>query len=119
MKNVVNIIILLFMISCSFLGINLLYKGVSTLDKAELKEENVNINKKEFNINNIKNGYGAIFYEYENIDFVSFITTNDEYCHETVIIDIKTGEKLKLESLIKDGYLDEFWDKVYDLLNLK
>lgn len=119
MNKAVNIIIVFLMISCSFIGINLLFKGVSTLDKVNSFEKKIDSTKNNMNIEKVKENYNYIFYEYQNNEFVSFITTNENHYHETLIIDNKTGQKLNIEALIKKDQIDNFWNKVYELLNLK
>ncbi len=122
MKKAVNWLVSILVITCSLLGSLFLFKGASLLNKVEI-EDNENIkNNNKIDIEKVLSNYrkeNVIFSEYENSDFVALITINEDLRHETIIIDNKSGEKIHFEDLIKEDKVDEFWDKVYELLDLK
>lgn len=122
MKEAVNSLILSLIITCSIFGVCLLFKGTSLLKKVEIAEGKIVEAKEQVDIENVLDNYrkeNVVFSEYKNDEFVSLITINKELCHETIIIDNKSGEKLHIEDLIKDNQVDNFWNKVYELLSLK
>lgn len=121
MRSTKNELINIFILSFSIFIVTLLLINASTLKKVEINkdgEQEISVNdNNEEKIEDITDEIIPVI-ELEEFNFASFITTKNEI-HETVIVEKKTGKFLEFKELLKEDMLDEFWGKVYELLDLK
>ncbi len=122
MSSTNNKIINIFILAFSLFLVMFLLLSTDTFEKVEEDKSNNNFIIKEINISEIISKYNEqniVVSQIYNNDFVSLITVNEKQNHETLLIDVKTGEKMSFEDIILHEYLSDFWNKVYDLLSLK
>ena len=122
MSSTNNKIINIFILAFSLFLVMFLLLSTDTFEKVEEDKTNNNVIIKEINISEIISKYNEqniVVSQIYNNDFVSLITVNEKQNHETLLIDVKTGEEMPFEDIILDEYSKDFWNKVYDLLSLK
>lgn len=122
MRSTNNKIINIFILAFSLFVVMFLLLSTDTFEKVEKDKSNNNVIIKEINISEIISKYNEqniVVSQIYNNDFVSLITVNEKQNHETLLIDVKTGEEMAFEDIILDEYSKDFWNKVYDLLSLK
>lgn len=121
MRSTKNELINIFIISFSIFIVTLLLINASTLKKVEEpKKDEQKISVNDNNENNLENVIEETtpVIDKEAFNFVSFTTAKNGY-HETIIVEKETGKFLEFDDLLKEDFVNKFWNKVYELLDLK
>lgn len=116
-----NRLINVFIISFSIFIVTLLLFNASTLKKVESnKEVEQKVSVSDNNENSIESVTEKTtpLNNQKQFNFTSFTAVKNGY-HETVIVDKETGAFLEFKDLLKEDEVDKFWNKVYELLDLK
>ena len=107
---------ILIYLSAFLIVINIVYFS-KNFDLSHMSKRLSDSNGSEITFATLKNS-NSIIKENKLHDFTAFIVIKDND-YRTYLISNKTGKEMSFDSIIKNDKLNLFWNKVYELLELK
>lgn len=122
MNAIKNKLINVFILSFSLFLTILLVVQADNFTRMEPDATNYDNTYVDVNITEVIAEYNkknTVVSQNQNDLFISLITVTEDYSHETILINSKTGNEMHFEDIIFENRLKDFWEKVYELLSLK